>query len=66
MRLERRSKVNHMRLRHALRRLTIRVQRFFRDTSAMDRRLNAAKHDPAVQMDADIEHLRDSGRINPF
>lgn len=54
-----------MRLRHALRRLAIRVQRFFRDPSAVDPRLNAAKHDPAVHMDADYEHLRDSGRINP-
>ncbi len=55
-----------MPFRHLLRHLAIRLRRFFRDTSAMDRRLNAAKHDPSVHMDADIERLRDNGRINPF
>jgi len=53
-----------MRIRHALRRLVIRVQRFFRDTSALDERLNAAKHDPAVHMDVDIERLHNDGQMN--
>lgn len=54
-----------MRLRHHFRRVLIRIRRFWRDTSAMDQRLNDAKHDPAVHMDADIERLRDSGKMNP-
>jgi hypothetical protein len=54
-----------MRLRHFVRRVIVGVRRFLRDTGAMDRRLDAAKHDPAVHMDADIERLRDDGHMNP-
>lgn len=55
-----------MPLRHLVRRLAVRLRRFLRETDALDERLNAAKHDPAVHMDADIERLRDAGSMNVF
>ena len=55
-----------MRTHHVVRRAWIGLLRWWRDTAALDRRLNTAKHDPARHMDADYEKLRDDGRINPF
>jgi hypothetical protein len=33
---------------------------------AMDRRLDAAKHDPALNKEADYEKLKENGRITPW
>jgi hypothetical protein len=52
--------------RHVLRRISLWLRRWWRDSNALDRRLNATKHDPERQMDAEYEKLQDNGRINPF
>ena len=42
------------------------LRRGWRSAAALDRRLDGAKHDPAMTKDADYERLKEIGRIGPF